>query len=97
MIARLKQLFRRRATAAEWQQQFGDLKRSLAALPADNSLWPGLLALLDQYTAAENDALAQPGISDAELRRAAGRIGMLADLRKDLEELPAKAREEQKK
>jgi hypothetical protein len=83
-----KRLFRKRVTESEWAPQFEALKREVAGLPMGSGLWTGLLGLLDQYAGTEEDSLCQPGISNEELRRAQGRLGMIRDLQKDLAELP---------
>ncbi len=67
------------------------LKRRLAVMPAEDDLWPRLLALLDAYVVSETKPLAGAGLDDAEAHRLRGRVGMLLDLKGDLENVRREA------
>lgn len=84
----------KRPAKTERQTQLAILKRELAALPENSPLWAALVTLLDSFIITETQASVTPGVDDTELRRFQGRIGMLIDLRAELEVLPAQARAE---
>ncbi len=73
-----------------------EFKRLLQALPPGAPLWTQLLALLDAYVLSESVGLASPGLDDAEAHRFRGRIGMLLDLKAELDRLHRESIEELK-
>jgi len=58
----------------------------LAGFSPSDPLREQVLALCDAYVLEEAEALSAPGVSDAELRRLSGRLGMLLQLRRSLDE-----------
>lgn len=63
------------------------LNARVRGLALDDPLWPQLRALLRANVWTELDALASPGLDDAETHRLRGRVGMLMDFEKELEEV----------
>lgn len=58
--------------------------------PAD-PLWAGLMYYLDELHKTEERSLCLPAIGDGEAHRGRGRLGMLIDLRDQLDDLMVKA------
>lgn len=54
-------------------------------------LWAGLQELMQSNIEIETENVCAPGISDAEAHRGRGRLGMLLDLREQLNDLIAEA------
>lgn len=71
----------------KWTEHYEQWKQRVAALPHDDPLWPGLLALLDQFILSETQAGSTPGLTSEEAHRFRGRIGMLLDLREEFAKL----------
>lgn len=61
------------------------LEARLRGMASDDPLWPQLLALLDATVATETSALVQHGLDDTEVNRLRGRVGMLVDLKSELQ------------
>ena len=81
----LKILFRPRGRTLQRGFELTRLKARLEALPPDDPLWPQLLELLDAYLLTEAGMSVTPGLDDGEAHRFRGRVGMLLDLRADLQ------------
>ena len=77
---------------ADWPKSLEKLKERLALLAIDDPLWPLLLELVDQFIVVELAASVSVALDDSEAHRFRGRIGMLIDMRRDLEELLVAAR-----
>ena len=69
-------------------QQF---QARLQTITPTDPLWMGLLWYLDACRDIEQRSLCQPAIGDEEAHRGRGRLGMLIDLRDQLDDIMIKA------
>ena len=66
-------------------------KARLQTIMPTDPLWAGLMWYLDELHKIEQRSLCQPAIGDEEAHRGRGRLGMLIDLRDQLDDLMVKA------
>lgn len=74
-------------TDPNWPAKLRALRETLAVTPPDHPLVAGFLGLLDQNVLSELGPSVQPGLSDAERHRFAGRLGILLDVKSDFQKL----------
>ncbi len=70
-----------------WPEQLKRLRERLKGTPKSDSLMVGIISLIQENISSELGPLCSPLGSDSELNRLAGRIGMLVDLKLELEHL----------
>jgi len=80
----------------QWDAKLLALKERLSTTLPDDALMTGLLGLIDANIRVELTPLTDAGLPDAEVHRLRGRIGMLRDLRNELDALWREAREKPK-
>lgn len=81
-------------TDPHWAATLHAFREQLAVTQPTDPLWAGVLGLLDANLRVELNPVATPGLSSEEAHRFRGRIGMLLDLKAEMEKLHREARAE---
>ena len=79
-------------TDPDWPKKLAALRQRLEGTPAEDAFLAGIIGWLDANIRVELEAGTVAGLSNEEAQRFRGRVGMLLDLKRDLDRMAREAR-----